>query len=199
MMSPRLSAYIEAVESRMDRYLREHAGVRDGFVSTDLEAVTELLTAIHDEGIAPGPRFCEWGSAMGGVTGVASFTGFDAVGIERQPGLVEEARALAEEHRLDVRYACGTFVPEGCEAITEASDYAWWDGSAPSGYDELEAEPNDFDLVYAYPWPWEESIIDTLFVTTAAPGALLVTNHGASGFRLARKQGDAELALVRWC
>lgn len=199
MKLPRLSVFIESVESRMDRYLRDHEGVRDGFVSTDLEAVSELLVAIHAEGLAPGPRFCEWGSAMGGVTGVASLIGFDAVGIERQPELVEAARALAEEHRLDVRYACGTFVPEGSETITESSEYAWWDGSAPSGYDELEAEPNDFDVVYAYPWPWEESIIDTLFATTAAPGALLVTNHGASGFRIARKQREKELTLVRWC
>ena len=59
--------------------------------------------------------------------------------------------------------------------------------TGPNGYDELELEPDDFDVVFAYPWPGEEQVIFDLFDDCAAVGALLLTYHGINDLRLQRK------------
>ena len=61
------------------------------------------------------------------------------------------------------------------------------------GYDELELELDDFDLIYAYPWPGEEDWLYELVRRHARPGALLLTYDVSEGFRLAR---DGEPAGV---
>jgi hypothetical protein len=43
------------------------------------------------------------------------------------------------------------------------------------------------DVVFAYPWPDEESVTGELFDRYAGAGALLVTYHGGDDFRLRRK------------
>ena len=96
-------------------------------------------------------------------------------------------------------FAQGTFVPPGAESLVENTEYPWWDVGAPNGYEELGVEPEDCDVIYAYPWPGEESIIDALFARSASVGALLVTNHGVSGMRFLRKVNEAnECELVGW-
>ena len=42
-------------------------------------------------------------------------------------------------------------------------------------------------MVFAYPWPDEEWVIERLFRRYAAVGAVLVTYHGGEGFRVQRK------------
>ena len=54
-------------------------------------------------------------------------------------------------------------------------------------HEELDLEPDDFDVVFAYPWPGEEQVIFDLFADTAAVGSLLLTYHGMDGVRLQRK------------
>jgi hypothetical protein len=48
-------------------------------------------------------------------------------------------------------------------------------------------DPDDFDVVFAYPWPGEEQVIFDLFAGSTAVGALLLTYHGLEGLRLHRK------------
>jgi hypothetical protein len=47
---------------------------------------------------------------------------------------------------------------------------------------------NDFDMVFAYPWPGEQHVIERLFDRFAADGALLMTYNGTEGVRLFRRR-----------
>jgi hypothetical protein len=51
----------------------------------------------------------------------------------------------------------------------------------------LQLDPDDFDIIFAYPWPGEEQVIFDLFADNAAVGALLLTYLGQEGLRLQRK------------
>jgi len=158
------------------------------FVPSDFELVYRALVAIKSARLATGRRFVEWGSGIGVVTCLAATVGFDAVGIEIEPRLVDVAEQLALEHGIVTQYACGSFVPQGIEPRMDWSgDVTWLATGGADGYAELELEPDDFDLVFAYPWPGEEQVIFDLFAQTASIGTLLLTYHGQEGVRLRRK------------
>src|SRR2546423_1671474 len=74
------------------------------------------LQALAESALAPGGRFCEWGSGFGVVTCLAAMIGFDACGIEIEPDLVAAARRLAADFDLSAEFVCGSFVPRGGEA-----------------------------------------------------------------------------------
>jgi predicted O-methyltransferase YrrM len=158
------------------------------FVPSDFELVYRSLVAIQESHLVAGRRFIEWGSGVGVVTCLAALAGFDAVGIEIEPNLVDIARDLAADHGIDAQFSCGSFVPDGVETSVDLSgDVNWLSTTGDDGYVELELEPDDFDLVFAYPWPGEEQVIFDLFADTATIGALVLTYHGIEGVRLQRK------------
>jgi hypothetical protein len=158
------------------------------FVPSDFELAYRGLVTIKSNHLATGLRLLEWGSGFGVVTCLAVFVGFDAVGIEIEPQLVRVAESLAREHGIATQFACGSFVPQGAEPRVElAGDVTWLSTHGNDGYEELGLEPDDFDVIYAYPWPGEEQVIFDLFADCAAVGALLLTYHGQDGLRLRRK------------
>jgi hypothetical protein len=158
------------------------------FVPSDFELVYRALVAIRSGNLATGRRLVEWGSGLGIVTCLAAWVGYDAAGIEIEPQLVHLAKLLAKSHRLTTQFACGSFVPHGAQLRGDYSgDAIWLSTDGPDGYAELELEPDDFDVVFAYPWPGEEQILCDLFADCAAVGALLLTYHGLDGLRLMRK------------
>jgi hypothetical protein len=119
---------------------------------------------------------------------LASCVGFDAVGIEIEPKLVDIARRLAADHKIAVQFAGGSFIPDGIVPRVDWVDgVAWLTTTGDDGHKELDLEPDDFDIVFAYPWPGEEQVIFDLFADTAAVGALLLTYHGLDGVKLQRK------------
>ena len=136
------------------------------FVPSDFELVYQALDAIKTANLTTGRRFIEWGSGLGVITCLAAIVGFDAVGIEIERPLVEMARELSRRHRIAAEFALGNFVPQGAEPQLDwAGDVAWLSSGGADGYEELELDPDDFDLVFAYPWPGEESVIFDLFAT----------------------------------
>ena len=150
--------------------------------------VDQASGTIQASRLATGRRFIEWGSGLGVVACLAEWVGFDAVGIEIEPWLVNMAEALAAKNRNAARFTCGSFVPRGAEPrFDRLADIAWLSTDGTPAYDELELEPDDFDLIFAYPWPGEEQVIFDLFADYAAVGALLLTYHGQDGVRLQRK------------
>ncbi len=158
------------------------------FVPCDFAAVYHALAEIHNTRIATGRRFLEWGSGIGAVTCLAAMLGFDAVGIEIEQRLVDMAVDLARAHAAEAQFACGSFVPDGFDPEVDwSTGVAWLTTDAPQAYDELELDPDDFDVVFAYPWPGEEQVIFDLFDGCAATGALLLTYHGINELRLQRK------------
>ena len=113
---------------------------------------------------------------------------FDACGIEIECDLVDAAQELADEHELPVEFVCGSFIPVGGEDVADhVGDFAWLRTDAPSAYDELGLDPQDFDVIFAYPWPGEEDTVIELFDRYAAVGALLVTYQGRDDVHVRRK------------
>jgi predicted O-methyltransferase YrrM len=158
------------------------------FVPSDFEAEYRALEFIQNKRITTGQRFIEWGSGIGVVTCLASRLGFDAVGIEVEAPLVEMAEQLAGDLGIAAQFVCGSFVPAGDEPrIDSAGEITWLRTDAVDGYEELELDPDDFDVVFAYPWPGEEQVIFDLFEHCAAVGTLLLTYHSQDGLRLQRK------------
>jgi hypothetical protein len=70
-------------------------------------------------------------------------------------------------------------------------EFAWLVTGGPCGHRELGLDPEDFDVIYAYPWPDEERLTADLFARVARPGAVLATYHGEGAVRLRKKTGKA--------
>ena len=146
------------------------------------------MVEIGNPRIATGRRFVEWGSGAGIVTCLASMVGFDAVGIEIETMLVDIAESLARQCGVAAQFIHGSFVPRGAESLVDVTgEVTWLCTDATDAYAELELDPDDFDVVFAYPWPGEEQLIFDLFKKCAAVGALLLTYHSQDGIRLQRK------------
>jgi hypothetical protein len=181
-------ALINDAQRRVEEFSDAHAATVPAFVPSDFELVYRGLSAIQSQRLAAGRRFIEWGSGIGVITCLADHAGFDAVGIEIEPALVDIAETLAESHGVNVQFGRGSFLPPGAEPRLEMpDDVAWLQTHGANGYEELEMEPDEFDVVFAYPWPGEEDVIFDVFKDCAATGALLLTYHGQEGLRLQRK------------
>ncbi len=189
-----LPARIRALIRESDRRARRFLARRTipGFVASDFERVGRALQAIGETNLAPGDALCEWGSGFGVVALMAACLDFRACGIEINADLVDQATALAADFELDVEFACGTYVPQGGEDLTDAcQEFDWLSAGGACGYDALGVDPADFDLIFAYPWPGEEQVIDDLFERFGATSALLLTYHGfRDDIRLRRKVAD---------
>lgn len=179
---------IAAARRRVEQMEEEFRAAIPAFVPSDFEVVYAALAFIQKARISTGQRFLEWGSGIGAITCLAAKLGFDAVGIEVEPPLVETAEELAEEFDVAAQFVCGSFVPAGAEEhVDSAGEVAWLRTDAEDGYRELELDPDDFDVIFAYPWPGEEQLIFNLFEHCAAVGTLLLTYHSQDGLRLQRK------------
>lgn len=175
-------------EERLRQYDAKFQASIPAFVPSDFELVYHALAWIQDSHLTAGRRFLEWGSGIGIVACLAAEVGFDAIGIEIEEPLVEIAESIAADHDIDVEFACGSYVPSDAEPFVDiAGEVTWLRMDRPDSYADLELEPEDFDLIYAYPWPGEEQVIFDLFERCASVGALLLTFHSQDGLRLQRK------------
>ena len=134
-----LAGIVEAVR---ERSLALSGDDLADYVGSELLAVNRVLARIQAEGIAPGPLFCEWGSGLGGVCGVAALNGFSPFGIEIQRELVDSARSLANDLDLAMVFAEGTFLLPGDEDLVAATAHTRlaFDHHA---WSELGLEPED--------------------------------------------------------
>lgn len=176
-------------DERIESFQFEH---RDtpvaAFVPSDFVLAYRALAAIAETNLAAGRRFMEWGSGVGVVTCLAALLGFDAVGIEIEDDLVDVSRALAADHAIEAEFVAGSFVPmDEVDLFDLSGDFNWVRTDAVSAYDELDLEPDDFDLVYCYPWPGEEALSEQLFAECCATGSLLLSFHGRDGMKLRRR------------
>ena len=187
---PRVARFIVDAQSRIDSFIESHlAEPIHSFVPSDFSLVYSTLCHVADEHLASGPLFCEWGSGAGVVTCLAAMVGFDACGIEFETDLVELSIRLARHYHLRAGFCRGNFVPRGGQKIAEeVSEFEWLAIGGPDPYDQMDLEIDDFDMVFAYPWPGEERVIERLFDRFASDGALLMTYNGAEGVRLFRRR-----------
>ena len=120
-----------------------------GFVSSDSVHVWRVLSCLKQG------RFCEWGSGMGIVTGMARMLGHEAIGIEWNEGLASASRTLLREFNLD------------CQ-IHHAS---YFDRSV------------DADYYFVYCWPGQMNRVQEWFETSTPADAKLLICHGAADVR----------------
>lgn len=187
-LPPATVALIADARARIDELEDKSRAAMPAFVPSDFELAARALAAIRAADLSMGRQFLEWGSGIGTITCLAAQLGYDATGIEIEQPLVDIADRLAAAHDLDAQFHCGSFIPAGEDIeLDTPDDFAWLTTDAPTAYDDLDLAPDDFDLIFAYPWPGEEQIIFDLFARHAATGALLLTYHGLEGIRLQRK------------
>ncbi|HTN76874.1 MAG TPA: class I SAM-dependent methyltransferase [Pirellulaceae bacterium] len=188
-LPPNVAEYIEAAKIQIDHFHLQHrAAAVPAFVPSDFDLVYRVMRSVREGFVAPGNRYCEWGSGFGIVAGLASQLGFDAYGIEISAALVHEAERLANHFGIAVEFVCGSLVPPGGESMAaQTVEFAWLSAASDTAYDELGLDATDFDIIFAYPWPGEEQAIFDLFDRFAAMGAVLITYHGVQGIRVQRK------------
>lgn len=177
--------FLREADRRIEQFQRE-ARV-PGFVPSDYEQTYGILRALADARVAPGALFCEWGSGFGVVTCLAAMLDFDAVGIEIDGELVQEAQHLADDFDLPVEFVHGSFIPRGGSVKADLG-FAWLATEADDAHDELGLDTEDFDVIFAYPWPDEEDVTEELFERYAGHGAVLISYHGGDEFRMCRKK-----------
>ncbi len=189
-------AFLREADLRVSQFVRNSPIRVTGFVPSDFVTVYHALRAITEANLAPGTSLCEWGSGFGVVASLAAMLEVNAYGIEIERGLVDASRKLADDFGLPVEFVHGSYIPSGAEAYVEET-YA--DNNAESfslvadaddAYDELGLDPDDFDVVFAYPWPGEERLIESLFENYAAEGTLLLMYNQYNSVRLRRKVGE---------
>ncbi len=179
-------AFLREAQRRIEQFQQECRV--PGFVTSDFALAYATLAAIDAAQLAPGNLFCEWGSGFGVVASVAAMLDFDACGIEIEQELVCQAQRLADDFEVPARFFQGSFLSlEDERELEPLAEYAWMttDGQRRGG--ELDLDPADFDVVFAYPWPDEEQFIARLFDRHARAGAVLVSYHGGNRMRVRRK------------
>ena len=103
----------------------------------------------------PRGRFCEWGSGMGIVTGLAEMLSFDACGIE----INEEMAAASRELLTDF----------GLSATIKTGDYL--------------KISHDADIYFTYCWPGQMPRVEKHFLSATPRHARLLICHGAQDIR----------------
>ena len=199
-----VSRFLREADDRVSEFVRNNPKRESGFVPSDYVSVYRALVAIRNAELSNGNSLCEWGSGFGVVSSLASMLGFHACGIEIKSDLVDAARALAKDFSFCVEFAHGSFVPAGAEAhAVEAhqdnnAEYPWLIANAGNAYSKLGLQLETFDIVFAYPWPGEEYLIQRLFEDGAANGALLLMYSDLNSLSIRRKVeelSDASVAL----
>ncbi len=189
-----VARFVRAADQRITAFHEQRVKrPLDAFVSSDLEGTWRMLDAIARRELAPGRSFCEWGCGFAAVAGLAALSGFDACGIEIERDLVDEANRLVDRFELKVAVALGNFVPQDAGELADCTnEFSYLSERGPDGHSVLRRNPDDFDLVFAYPWPGSEEVIYRLFDAFAATDTLLLTYHGSEGMRVDRKSANWE-------
>jgi hypothetical protein len=173
---------MEVAERRVRQFREDAGGQVPEFIGSAPLAAYHALCTVYQRRLAPGLTFCEWGSGLGVVAGLAALVGFQARGIEIDESLVRASRKLLRSHGLEVPIIAGSYKPVGIYS----GDVPEVDGR-PRFEPPLDFHPAHFDVIYAYPWPAEERVVFEIFRRYAPDASLLITYHGGRDLRVHRK------------
>ena len=157
------------------------------YVACDFRDVWRALSKLTASKIAKGNTFCEWGCGFGIVTGLASQLGWEAIGIEAEAFLVDEARRFLMRNGLKGEILHGNFLPRGSERLARSqSNHASLFHQVENAYEQHELELDDYALVFAYPWPGEDHYLQEVFRHYAGNGALMLMFLGPYEIEIGR-------------
>lgn len=191
-----LEQHVELINEgnrRADRFTENRQSAKrdtiHNFVACDFGLVGAAIDFIARNHLASGDAFCEWGSGLGVATMIAHLSGFRACGIEVEAELVNQSSELAADLGIDVTYFEGSFLPDEMDDARSESiaDVENVDLDSPSAYPEMGKMIDDFDFIFAFPWPGEHFFFEEIFDRYAADGALLLTYDGRNGVNLQRR------------
>jgi hypothetical protein len=192
---PKIAAFLKDAEERIEAFQDQHQV--HGFVPSQFPVIYHALKHIQDESLATGLHFCEWGSGFGVVACLAASLGYTACGIEVNEELVASATQLAGDYDLEVDFHCDSFIPIGGEDYIAMEETSSWLTEQAGTLEEEGILPENYDVIFVYPWPGEESVTERLFRKFANHGALLLSFHGREGLRLQRKVREGTSAKRR--
>ncbi len=179
---------IDLGHDRITDFMLSSEETIENFVNCDFHLVDQGISWLQQNHLLTGNRFCELGSGFGVVTLLANDHGMEAIGIEIEPALVEQSVLLAEELDSGVDFYCGSFLPRDMEQLEElASEVEHVDTHQGDIYRQIGLAIDDFDLLFAFPWPGEYGFFESIFDACGASGALLMTYRGRDGVDVVRK------------
>lgn len=187
-----------AWESIQDFQVRTRKQPVKGFHPSDFEDAYQWLFNLRARFPAnTAPKFCEWGSGFGVVSYLAQYLGFNVTAIESDPELFQAAQTWQNQVGATFNHLNGSFIPPAFldqyrppiefPKTSPQGQTLWLDLDTRSVFEPGSSAASEFDLVYAYPWPGEETFLFELFDFLSKPGALLLTFHGATEFQLHQK------------
>ena len=186
-LSVRVNSLIDDANDRLEAFMLSDQEVIENFVNCDFHLAAQALQWIQENHLLTGNRFCELGSGFGVVTMLAAERSMEAVGVEIESVLVNQASDLADDLGVDAKFFQGSFVPRGAKISEQDSDVQNVVTEEGDVYEEIGLAMDDFDLFFAFPWPGEHTFFEAVFDACAADGALLLTYHGRDGMHLVRK------------
>lgn len=172
---------IQAFQDRWDRQQIEQ------FVACDFSHVYRVLAQIRQTQWLSGNQFCEWGCGFGLVACMAASLGWDVVAIEAEAVLIDQAQHLIATTGESVQLLHGNFLPPGAEDLADDPYHPSLTHAEPSVYEANDLTVDDFDVIYAYPWPGEEPFLQDVFDRYGRLGSLLVLFCGPNDIRAMQK------------
>lgn len=184
-----VSAMLTEADVMLQRYWDQwHQKPIEQYVACDFRDVWRALSSVTDQKLATGNTFLEWGCGFGVVTALASHLGWEAVGIEAEPFLVDQAQTYLRKTKMKAEIVCGNFLPRGAERLAgHQANHASLFHQVPSAYEHIDLQCDDFALVFAYPWPGEHRYLQEVFREYAGDQALLLMFLGPYEIELFRK------------
>ena len=180
--------WLESVSDRIqqfqDRWDRKPI---EQFVASDFELVYQALCNIRRRELVTGNRFCEWGCGFAVVSCLADQLNWDVIAIEAEADLIDEARRTIYDRQASVELWHGNFLPPGAERLADDDALPSLGHREASVYDQIGLRVDDFDLIFAYPWPGEGEFLEAVFERHAEVGACFLTFRGPYDLRLVRK------------
>ena len=159
------------------------------YVACDFRDVYRAMHAVKCQELPIGNLFCEWGCGFGIVTAMAGKLGWDAVGIEAEEFLVEQARQFVRSENIPAEIWHGNFLPSRAERLAKRqANHASLFHQIPSVYASQSLAVDDFATIFAYPWPGEDYFLKDVFRHYAADRAILVMFLGPYEIEIYRKQ-----------
>ena len=185
--------FLRAVDDLVEQHrVKTRASFR-GFVPSDYAAIYRCLRVVYDSQLLCGDRFCEWGSGVSVVASLAAMIGYESFGIEYDRELCTVAEGICEDFDVPVEVVHGSFIPEGVEDLVDDA-FAMYDGELAlhtdpdRAYEEMGYAIDDFDLIFAYPWPNDAELTRNLFDRCASQGAMFLAYYDAESIALYLKE-----------